>query len=126
MRYLKRITAIISLIAFVFVLGVINTPAQHRGYGRVIIVQRPFFHRGFWGYPYGFYDPYAYDPYWQAQREKYYLQKDVKDKRKDLAKDREKYGSDGYLSPKEHEKLAKAQEKYAKAVAKLNKFNRDY
>lgn len=127
MRYLKRIIAIISFMAFLFVLGAINTPAQrHGGHGRVIVVQRPFFHRGFWGDPYGFYDPYYYDPYLQAQREKYYLQHDVNDKRKNLAKAREKYGSDGYLSPKEQEKLAKDQEKYSEAVAKLNKYNRDY
>ena len=126
MRYLKRITAIISLMAALFVMGALNTQAQTR---RVIVVHRPvIWHTGFWGRGYydPFYDPYYYDPYLQAQREKYYLQQDVKDKRKDLAKDREKYGSDGYLSPKEQEKLSKAQEKYNRSVARLNKYNRDY
>ena len=126
MRYLKRITAIISLMAALFVMGALNAQAQAR---RVIVVHRPVAgHTGFWGRGYydPFYDPYYYDPYLQAQREKYYLQQDVKDKRKDLAKHQEKYRNDGYLSPKEQEKLAKDQEKYAKAVARLNKYNRDY
>ena len=126
MRYLKRITAIISLMAALFVMGALNAQAQAR---RVIVVHRPVaWHTGFLGRGYydPFYDPYYCDPYLQAQREKYYLQQDVKDKRKDLAKHQEKYRNDGYLSPKEQEKLAKDQEKYAKAVAKLNKYNRDY
>jgi hypothetical protein len=126
MRYLKRITAIISLMAALFVMGALNAQAQAR---RVVVVHRPVvWHTGFWGRGYydPFYDPYYYDPYLQARREKYYLQQDVKDKRKDLAKHQEKYRNDGYLSPKEQEKLAKDQEKYAKAVAKLNKYNRDY
>jgi hypothetical protein len=124
MRYLKRITAIISLMAALFVMGATNSQAQTR---RVVIVHRPvIWHTGFWGRGYydPFYDPYYYDPYLQAQREKYYLEQDVKDKRKDLAKHQEKYRNDGYLTPKEQEKLAKDQEKYAKAVRKLNDFNR--
>ena len=108
--------------------GAVNSQAQIRG-GRRIVVVRPVWHGGFYR-PYGFYDPfydpYFYDPYLQAQREKYYLQEDVKEKRKDLAKAQEKYSKDGYLSPKEQEKLAKDREKYDKAVAKMNKFNRDY
>jgi hypothetical protein len=125
MRYLKRYFAIISLMAAFLAVGAVNSQAQVRGGRRIIVVQRPIWHTGFW-HPYGFYDPYYYDPYLQAQREKYYLQQDVKDKRKGLAKAREKYGKDGYLSPKEQEKLAKDREKYDKAVAKLNKYNRDY
>src|SRR5215467_272371 len=123
MRYLKRITAIISLMTALFIMGAINTQAQTRG--RVIVVHRPvIWHTGFWGYGYydPFYDPYYYDPYLQAQREKYYLQEDVKDKRKDLAKHQEKYRSDGVLTAKEQEKLVKDQEKYNKAVRKLNDF----
>ena len=122
MRYLKRITAIISLMAALFVMGAINTQAQTR-VRRVVVVHRPIFfhHYGFYD---PFYDPYYYDPYLQAQREKYYLQEDVKDKRKDLAKHQEKYRSDGVLTAKEQEKLVKDQEKYNKAVRKLNDFNR--
>ena len=128
MRYLKRISAIISLMAVIFAAGTISSQAQVRG-GRRVVIVRPAFHGGFYR-PYGFYnpfyEPYYYDPYLQAQREKYYLQKDVKDKRKDLAKHQEKYGEDGYVTPKEQEKLAKDREKYEKAQAKLNKYNRDY
>jgi len=122
MRYLKRIAAIIPLMAALFVMGAINTQAQTR-VRRVVVVQRPIFFHHF-GFYDPFYDPYYYDPYLQAQREKYYLQEDVKDKRKDLAKHQEKYRSDGYLTPKEQEKLAKDQEKYNKAVRKLNDFDR--
>lgn len=129
MRYLKRISAIISLMVVVFAAGAISSQAQVRGGRRIVIVNRPVWHSGFYGHrgfydP--FYDPYFYDPYLQAQREKYYLREDVKDKRKDLAKHQEKYREDGYLSPKEQEKLAKDREKYEKAQAKLNKYNRDY
>jgi hypothetical protein len=128
MGNLKRSIALISLVAAIFAAGVVTVDAQYRG-RRVIVVHRPVWHRGFYR-PYGFYDPfydpYFYDPYLRAQREKYYLQQEVKDKRKDLAKHQEKYRSDGYISPKEQEKLMKDRQKYAKAVAKLNKYNRDY
>ena len=128
MRYLKRFFAIISLMAAFIAVGAVNSQAQVRG-GRRIVVVRPTWHGGFYrhyGFYDPFYDPYFYDPYLKAQREKYYLQENVKDKRKDLAKAQEKYGKDGYLSPKEQEKIAKDREKYEKAQAKLNKFNRDY
>ena len=128
MRYLKRTTAIISLVASLFAIGSVSTQAQVRT-TRVIVIQRPFFHTGFWR-PYGFYDPfydpYFYDPYLRAQREKYYLRQDVKNKREHLAKVQRKYRKDGYLSPKEQEKLMKDRLKYEKAVAKLNNFNRNY
>lgn len=134
MRDLKRY--ILLGLAALFLVGLmeIAAPAQRRTVvvRRPVVVHRiyyrhydPFWRGTLWD-PYWGYDPYFYDPYLRAQRERYYLQDDVKDKRKDLAKHREKYNSDGYLTPKEREKLAKDQEKYAKAVAKLNRFNRGY
>jgi len=86
----------------------------------------PFWRGTLWD-PYGYWnDPYYYDPYLRAQRDKYYKEKAVRDARRDLAKSREKYGSDGYLTPKEREKLAKKARKYNEKVASLNKFNRNY
>ena len=70
-----------------------------------------------------YYDPYFYDPFLRAQREKWYLQEDIKDKKKDLAKDQEKFNRDGFLTLEEKEKLAKDEEKLSKAIAKLNKLN---
>jgi hypothetical protein len=94
---------------------------------RPVVVRRVFFRRHydrFWDSYY--YDPYFYDPFLKAQRDKFYLQEDIKDKKKDLAKDREKFNRDGNLSIEEQEKLGKDEEKLAKAVAKLNKFNGEY
>ena len=127
MRYLKRITAIISLLVFLLVLGAaVNTQAQVRT-SRVIVVQRPFIHTGFyrpyWYYD-PFYDPYYYDPYLRAQREKYYLRQEARDKSKAIAKHQRKYRETG--SPKELEKIAKNRREYEKAVAKLNRYNRNY
>src|SRR6266700_1916819 len=108
MRYFKRITASTSLLVFLFVLGAaVNTQGQIRT-RRVVVVQRPFFHTGFWR-PYGyydpFYDPYFYDPYLRAQREKYYLRQEVREKSNAIAKQQRKYRETG--SPKELEKIAK-------------------
>ena len=70
-------------------------------------------------------DPYYYDPYLRAQRDRYYKERDVRDKRKDLAEDREEYNADGYLTPKEQKKLAKAERKYQEAVADLRDYDSD-
>jgi hypothetical protein len=128
MKNLKGFIALLSLMGAIVAVGALRSDAQVHG-RRIIVVHRPIWHGGFYR-PYGFYDPfydpYFYDPYLRAQREKYYLQREVKDKRKDLAKHQEKYRADGYISPKEQEKLMKDRQKYAKAIEKLNKYNRDY
>jgi hypothetical protein len=85
----------------------------------------PFWRGTLWD-PYYYYDPYFYDPYLRAQRDKYYREKAVRDAKRNLAKHREKYGYDGYLTDKERKKLAKDQRRYSKAVAGLNKFYRTY
>jgi len=94
---------------------------------RPVVARRVFFRRHydrFWDSYY--YDPYFYDPFLRAQREKFYLQEDVKDKKKDLAKDQEKFNRDGVLTIEEREKLARDEEKLGRAIAKLNKFNGEY
>ncbi|HEV7700384.1 MAG TPA: hypothetical protein VGO43_09165 [Pyrinomonadaceae bacterium] len=117
-----------------FMLGVaeITASAQRRGYrvSRPVIIRSHWgWNNGFWGRGWGydpFYDPYFYDPYLREQRDRYYKQKDVSDARKKVAKNREKYLKDGYIDPKEQEKLMDDQRKYAEKVAKLDKFNRDH
>jgi hypothetical protein len=73
-----------------------------------------------------FYDPYYYDPAYREYRDRYYLQKDVNDARKKISKDREKYMKDGYIDPKEQEKLLKNEQKYRERVAKLNEYERKH
>jgi hypothetical protein len=129
MRYTKRILMSIFAIALLLGTAIVTVDAQRatggRFYRRPIIV-RHYYRDPFWFDRWSTWnDPYYYDPYLRAQRERYYKEKDVKDKRKDLAEDREKYESDGYLTPKEQEKLAKAQRKYNEAVEDLDDYNRD-
>src|SRR5262245_32814564 len=94
---------------------------------RPVVVRRVYYNRfydPFWRGtlwdPYYTYDPYFYDPYLRAQRDKYYKEKAVRDARRKLAKHREEYGYDGYLTEKEKKKIAKDQRKYSKAVTNLN------
>lgn len=124
MRQTKRIlTAVFTLIILVGTVSVAE--AQKRVNRRPVIVYYghtdPFWYDRWstWN------DPYYYDPYLRAQRERYYKERDVKDKRKDLAEDREKYESDGYLTDKERRKLAKAERKYQEAVDDLRDYNDD-
>ena len=98
---------------------IVYYPRYHRYYD-------PFWRGTLWDPYYYSYDPYFYDPYLSERRTRYYKEKAVRDARRDLAKAREKYGSDGYLTPKEQEKLAKKQRKYNEKVASLNKYNRNY
>ena len=111
---------------FLFGIMAVDASAQNR---RVIRVYRPVFVHHHWGYdPFwnaGFYDPYLYDPYLREQRDKYYKEKAVRDANKKLAKDQAKYRADGVITAKEQEKLMKQRHDYEKAVAKLNKFNRE-
>jgi len=126
MRYTKRFGILTAI--FIFILGIMamNASAQTR---RVVRVYRPAYVHHYWGYdPFwgsGWYDPYMYDPYLRAQRDKYYKEKAVRDASRKLAKDSAKYRADGVLTAKEQEKLMKKHRDYEKAVANLNKFNRE-
>ena len=139
---MKYIKGIILILAALFIFGGFsanNVSAQRRVQiatttSQPVVVHRVYFRRYYdpfwrgtlWDPYYGMYDPYLYDPYLRAQRDKYYKEKAVRDSRRNLAKSREKYAADGYLTPKEREKLAKKQRHYAKAVSSLAKFNRTY
>jgi len=138
MKYIKGIVPVLAIAIFTGIVTVGDASAQRRVVARTasrpIVVRRAFYGRYYdpfwrgtlWDPYYGAYDPYFYDPYLRAQRDKYYKEKAVRESRRSLAKSREKYTSDGYLTPKEREKLAKKQRKYAKAVRSLAKFNRNY
>jgi hypothetical protein len=128
MRYTKRILTFLFAIAILLGIGTVAASAQTRGHRpavRYYYVQSPFWGFNRWGYYDPFYDPYYYNPYLNERRTRYYKEKDVRDKREDLAEDREKYNADGYLTDKERKKLAKAQRKYNEAVADLDEYNRD-
>ncbi len=95
----------------------VSTQAQ-RVYYRPIVVRHVYYGDPFWGWGY---NRYWNDPYYWQQRQKYYDEKAVSDAEKKLNKDREKYNADGYLTPKEEEKLAKDQHNYNKAVERLHR-----
>ena len=135
---------VLFLLAFAFLLSVfaVAASAQIRRHvrpnrvnsGPVVVwrqyvVRDPFWYDRYrwryWGDPF-WSDPYWSDPYLREQRERYYRQKAVRDSRRKIAKKRAKYLKDGYLSMEEREKLAKYSRNYSKAVARLNKFNREY
>ena len=126
---MKRILS--SIFAITLLLGtvVVTAEAQRRGsgYTKRPVVRYYYVHRSFWGFDHGGYwnDPYYSDPYLMEQRTRYYKEKDVRDKREDLAEDREKYEADGYLTDKERKKLAKAERKYQEAVEDLRDYNSD-
>jgi hypothetical protein len=122
MKYLKRFGLFLSAI-ILFVSAFVMTPpavqAQRTVYYRPVIVSRPFVRPFYYSRFYDpFYDPYYYDPYLSYQRDKYYHEKAVRDARRKVTKNAEKYGANS-------EKTMKAQEKYAKAVRRLNEFNRN-
>lgn len=125
---MKRILS--SIFAITLLLGTVVVTAEaqkgKRGFNRPV-ARYYYVHSPFWGFNHWGYwnDPYYYDPYLREQRTRYYKEKDVRDKREDLAEDREKYQADGYLTEKERKKLAKAERKYQEAVEDLRDYNSD-
>ena len=109
MRYLNRIGSFVLAIILLMGVAVVNSTAQIRVVRRPVIVQSHFFGDPFW---YGGYNPYFYDPYYCAQRQRYYDQQSVNSYSKKMAKDRAK----GDLA-----KLAKDERKYNEAVERLNR-----
>ena len=125
----KRIAILFFTLVLMLGAAVVSASAQ-RGFHRIY---RPVVVRPYWGFGYGWHDPfwswyndpYYSDPVYREQYDRYYLQKDASDARKKIAKDREKYSKDGYIDPKEQEKLIEDQRKYQEKVAKLDKYNRN-
>jgi hypothetical protein len=125
----KRIAILLFSLVLMLGAGVVSASAQRHWHGHRAVIVRPYFGFGYgWRDPFWNswnYDPYFYDPVYRAEVDRYNLQNDVSSARKKIAKDREKYAKDGYIDPKEQEKLMKDQEKYQEKVAKLNRYNRD-
>ena len=122
----KRIAILLFTLVMILGAAVVTASAQ-RGFHRVYrpVVVRPYWGFG-WGYNSYWNDPYYYDPAYRDYRDRYYLQSDVSSARKKIAKDREKYSKDGYIDPKEQEKLMDDQRKYDEKVAKLERYKRDH
>ena len=145
MKLTAKLTAVISAFVLTLSAAAISSQAQTEksvrpaGKGRVIVVRRAYYRNPYWygdpfwygrhrfgfGYYDPFYDPYYLDPYLNYRREKYYKEKSVRDARRKLLEDEQKFRSDGQLTEKEGQKLAERREKYRKAVEKLNRFNRE-
>jgi hypothetical protein len=129
-------------IAFVFVLligaSVISASAQTRGSQRIVvrrpvvvrpIVVRPYYgYRRYWNRRYDpFYsDLYFYDPYLNAQCQRYYLQQELRGNQRELEKHLKKYRADGVITTKEREELNDDYRDIEKAKRKLAEFNRRY
>ena len=106
--------------------------------GRVVVVQRPVVRRywirdpfaryDYWnsGYYAGYYDAYRSNPYLRIQEQRYRLAEELRGNERELAKHREKYYADGYLTPKEREELADDVRDVQRARAELNQFLRYY
>lgn len=109
---------------------VINRPVVVRNYVVRPYLVRPYYYgyNRFWNHPYydPFYDPYFYDPYLRAQRQRYYLQQELKGNQRELRKHLEKYRADGVITAKERRELDDDYRDVAKAKRKLAEFERNY
>lgn len=109
---------------------VINRPVVVRTYVARPYVVRPYYYgyNRLWNYGYydPFYDPYFYDPYLRAQRQRYYLQQELRGNQRELSKHLEKYRADGVITAKERRELDDDYRDVAKAKRKLAEFERNY
>ena len=114
--------------AFIFSAGAFVSSSQAQT--RRIVVYRPVYVRPYWGWGWRSYDPFWADmyktPYERYLEDRYYAQSNLRNKEKDLRKHREKYARDGYIDPKEREKLAKDQRKLAEARERVARLSRYY
>lgn len=137
MRYAAKFK--VFILAAFFVVGVMAVNASAQIHGGIRIggggLHRPFIGRSyygfrspFWGYGYdGWGSPfYREDPYMRERRMRYDREKAVRDARRKINQDMEKFQADRYISPEEQAKLDKDTRKYNEAVQKLEKFNREY
>jgi hypothetical protein len=109
---------------------VINRPVVVRTYVARPYVVRPYYYgyNRLWNYGYydPFYDPYFSDPYLRAQRQRYYLQQELRGNQRELSKHLEKYRADGVITAKERRELDDDYRDVAKAKRKLAEFERNY
>ena len=134
MKNTKTLLTIAFAIVLLFGAAVISASAQRRV---VRVVRQPVVVSPYYGYNLywnrwnRFYDPfyrdlYFSDPYLEVQRQKYYLQQELKGNQRELAKHLEKYRADGVITAKEREELDDDYRDVAKAKRKLAEFNRRY
>ena len=119
MRYVKKIGLLASMAVLYFGIMAVSTSAQVRvgvhfglGYYRPTIVRR-YYGDPFWNY--------GYNPYRSERAERYYDRESVESAQKRLQKDEYKFNSDGYLTPKEQEKLAEDRRKLDNARDRLRR-----
>ena len=112
----------------------ITVSAQRR---IVRVVRRPVVVSPYYGYNWyrnrwnRLYDPfyrdlYFSDPYLNAQRQRYYLQQELKGNQRELEKHLKKYRADGVITAKEREELDDDYRDVEKAKRKLAEFDRKY
>jgi len=126
MRYKKLFLTLVFALFLTAGAFFTTTNAQRR-----IVVYRPVYSRPYLGWGFNrYYDPFWADmyktPYERYMEERWYAQNDLSHHQKELAKDREKYARDGYITDKERRKLQKESEKLAEARARLARLNRNY
>ncbi|MDQ4120346.1 MAG: hypothetical protein M3209_02750 [Acidobacteriota bacterium] len=136
----KLFTLVFAAVLFIGALAVDASAQTRRGVrsvNRPVIVRtyvaRPYYYRpyyygygGFWnrGFYDPFYDPYFYDPYLNYQRQKYYLEQELRGNERELRQHLEKYNRDGVITAKEREELDDDYRDVAKAKRKLQEFLR--
>lgn len=133
MKYSKNILTI----AFALILMIGSTAtlaeAQRRGGTRVVV--RPTIVRPYYGYgrywnrrwynPY-YGDLYFYDPYLEAQRQRYYLQRELKGNQRELQQHLDKYRADGVITAKEQKELDDDYRDVERSERKLTDFDERY
>ena len=137
MKHTKKFLTLIFAVIFLAGLAIADVSAQQRrGSGRLVqrpvIVRQyyvrrhnPFWYWNSWRYnPY--YDPYYYDPYLAAQRQRYYLERELAGNKEELRKHLTKYRADGVITAKERKELDDDYRDVARSQRKLAEFNRRY
>ena len=134
MKFTNKILTLVFAMVLLTGLAAISVSAQSRGgrgYRRPVVVRQyyvrpnPFWYRHYRGYS-SYYDPYFYDPYLNARRQLYYLERELNGNKAELRKHLEKYRADGVITAKEREELNDDYRDVEKAQRKLNEFSRRY
>jgi hypothetical protein len=136
MKHTSKFLTLIFAIVLLVGLSAVSASAQRRYRAGVRVVQRPVVVRQYyvrpnpywywnsWRRPY--YDYYDYDPYLEARRQQYYLERELSGNREELRKHLAKYRADGVITAKEREELDDDYRDVARAQRKLNEFSRRY
>lgn len=135
MKYSQKLFSLVF--AAILIIGGLTVSAsaqrrRERTVRRPVIVRtyvaRPYYYRpyyyGYWnrGFYDPFYDPYFSDPYLRAQRQRYYLEEELKGNQRELKQHLEKYNRDGVITEKERKELDDDYRDVAKAKRKLQEF----